>query len=70
MLGVEEGNVVRWSSDGDGFEEEGEAELAEGFGDQEKGRVSKGKGIRGRTELGSSKEGVSKDSFEDLEGHA
>ena len=70
MLGVEESDVVRGASDGEVLEEEGEAELAEGFGDEEEmGRSSKMVGIRGREGYGSSDEDVSKDSFENLEGH-
>jgi len=51
------------------LEEEGEAEDAEGLGDEEEvGSSAKMVGIRERGELGSSEEGVSEDSFENLEG--
>ena len=68
VLGVEEGGVARRASDGDRVVEPGEAEVAEGFGDEEEmSRLVKRERVRGRRGFGSSKEGVLDDSFEDLE---
>ena len=46
VLRIEEGRVIRGTTDGEVCEEEGEAELSEGFGDEEEmGGVAERVGI-------------------------
>lgn len=71
LLGLEEGEEIRWLGEGDGVEERTEGELVEGFGDEEEvGGSFEGERIGGRSDVFGSTERVVEDSFEDFEGDA